>query len=60
MKKPMLFAAGVIASCLILLAARRFRCRALTDAAAPREPVDLSAEDSFPASDPPSYTGAHV
>lgn len=26
----------------------------------PDEDVDLSSEDSFPASDPPSYTGAHA
>lgn len=26
----------------------------------PDEDVDRSSEDSFPASDPPSYTGAHA
>ncbi len=24
------------------------------------EPVDVASDDSFPASDPPAFTGAHV
>ena len=60
MRKTILFAAGAAVSCLVLWTTRRARCDRQADATALGQMVDGTGEDSFPASDPPSYTGAHV
>ena len=63
MKKAMLFAVGAAVGCLVLWTTTTWPGRREAEREgreASSESVDLAAEDSFPASDPPSYSGAHV
>jgi len=62
MKKAMFFAVGAAVGCLVLWTTTRPARREVEreGGETSSESVDLAAEDSFPASDPPSYSGAHV
>lgn len=61
--RKLLFLVAGLASCYLFrkpLQRTWARIAASCPAAAAEDEVDVSSKDSFPASDPPSYTGAHA
>ena len=62
MKKLYFVALALVSYCLLRDPVRRAleRVAASCPASDPEDEVEISSEDSFPASDPPSFTSAHA